>query len=350
MRNLIDSDPCLARYYPERAEALEELRRKAVDAKIQENLRRNRHSCCVCLHCSPTHMHAFPFGRLPTELQLEVLRYLIPTGLKLEFQRRFKRSRGGRLRPTDPAKPFDYLANYRRSYPSWALSALLRASHSLYQQAMTVLYGENIVVFRIATNNSFTAYVNRWVDDTTASLPPTVLRFVKNIELVFESKLCEYPRFRRVHNSLENFVRALADGPGLTSLRVKMVNQQWMPPPYPSCEWRDRLGIYVAAVAKEDENTSYWQYALEPLVSIRGVQRVEIQGVNGQFAKKLKHTMESQPGTIQLKPQLYCIKSGYKRERVPGRWKARKGKRVMYTRTTKQYYEPEYNWDEYDAV
>lgn len=290
------------------------------------------------------------FSTLPTELRLKILNYLVPnnTNIFFDFAVGTSRKDGRSI----------VLSLLKEREPRWdSISALLLLNRQITEEVHHLYYRTNtfILSLRLEIEEVHNAYLDELRKDSNVDLlrcqDLSLTQFlpvewslskafgpsVKCVRIVVGSLLWEEVRtYKATREYVELFVQACNVGgaeKSLESLRVEYADEMVQEDFY--FDQDDALNV-----RKPLKNTPY---VMEPLVELGGVPTCEVVGLPAEdgfeeFGQKLAGVLREGMGSEMVKKEYEDVT--YFREAGVGH-----GKRQKMSRTTKQYYDSEYDWD-----
>lgn len=271
----------------------------------------------------------FRFLDLPPEIRFEVYRYLLLHGKMLDIR----------------TECYEDTSLYcmRHSYPTTTrpmLLSLLRLNKEIYQEVADAFYGQKTFKFTLG-------YVGMSPGHTLFTITPNIVKRLTQCFIIIHEDFTKAGRYSAVREWLDRLTSSLAgaEGSKLNHLRVELKNGTFSK--RPSIPRKRRIQnpydnvIFHPLTNSTDDHT--YQYILEPLVKLHGIQTVGITGhVANDFAAKLTDVLTGD-GKNKLKRRAYVSRRVYVLEPLSGagkRWRC--GTHMIREET-----DPEFDWDEY---
>lgn len=279
---------------------------------------------------TPASPPALQFFDLPTELRMKVFRYLLPHGQTIEIGpqtiRAYYSPMGSphcRLRLRLTQRPPE-LQNARN---------ILSTCRRFRDEASDVLYGENVFRFELSRDRMGTVGLGnnlRWV-------PAAVLRRIWKCHIVVREELHRPHTFRRVRGWLKSAVDRLGDAHALRELHIDVQTGDFVleTPIFLSVQNLRRQTFEPWTKA---EVAKGYQFVLEPLAQLRGINNVQITGhVDEGLAKTVGEVMGKEIGWNRL------VRRSYKQHKVLKK-KKHAARRTSMLVSTKKFWQPELDW------
>lgn len=265
----------------------------------------------------------FRFLDLPSELRLEVYRYLLPCQVRFYFN--------------DPQNAMSHLPMQKPKVQkspqnparSDATTGLFLVSKFVCNEARGVLYGDNTFVFKIDAS----------AHEKTSLKSPEIfgpfrhpermplLRELRSVELNVSVTDLTHWAVLRHRARLEYFVSVLkehSDDETQKSLLKKLAVN------FSVAHYFDMFSMIIEDNAR---------YGLEGLTSLRGIDEVQISGVPDWYAQCLQLCIQGKGGSLNLidYPEVQVRKRA---SSTSTRWK-------KVFQTTKKWNDPKFNWKEF---
>ncbi|KAF2105796.1 hypothetical protein BDV96DRAFT_655270 [Lophiotrema nucula] len=289
---------------------------------------------------------AFRFRDLSAELRVEVLKYLIPTGLTISFDARGEDKNGivwrTIARTKEPANAHD-TGRLRTFYPKFA-TALFLVDKQMLSEARGLLFSKN----------TFRFHVDGLAHHPTSLKSPEIfgafgrpdrfhlLREIKDLEIDVNASTTGHWVTKRHRERLEYFVDMLREHAGdenqqslLTNLTIRFDAR------------RKNRSVYATSRGQpytygtEVSTKSQYMYGLESLAALRGIEKVVVEGLPPWYSRSLERCITGQGGDIspvnyplEIKKRKITSPSGYNRYE-------------MNAVTTRKWTQPFLNWHEF---
>ncbi|KAF2096175.1 hypothetical protein NA57DRAFT_78946 [Rhizodiscina lignyota] len=262
---------------------------------------------------------------LPTEIRLQILKCLIPTGIAIDIVRNFRQYVDG----TEYYVGMDVQERERVRIPELAV---MRSCRRLYNDVLSLLYGSNSFHLPLGLASKARPPLRM---NFLRCLPTDGLLLVKRLHLRVQDEFGESRRYHAMERTLEKLVQVLSSpsGHSLTQLTVSYTNF----PAYIS----DHFNLIVFKPVADDPDSNKYQYVLEPLAMLK-VAEAMIEGTSQEFSEKLSHYIMAKNRPILHRLQYRTTE--VRTYRRAGHSKARKGTWTAHTRSLKKFWKPTWDW------
>ncbi|KAF2193025.1 hypothetical protein K469DRAFT_715051 [Zopfia rhizophila CBS 207.26] len=290
-----------------------------------------------------------PFLELPAELRLHILRYLLPHNQTISVGTSRSLSRdyhyASRFQPTP-----------RNAHvPSVRVeTAILCVNKQIHDEAMGVLYSQNIFVFAVTIPTGPYGQAFTLVNSLDHFSSSAVERLTK-IEIAVEEDLADRCIYKKVQQKLKDIVLRIGDDHRIRSIKIGLLrgtfpfHRYWAHRDDGASVWVYHQHFRTIRPASDD--IGRYQYCLEPLAELSGIDHVEVTGhVETRFAERLAAVIQRpkedktlpmvEYGTIRYlrkRPHTSGIKRKHNSPRKPGKVEVARKKRL--------YTEPTIDWD-----
>jgi hypothetical protein len=280
------------------------------------------------------------FFSLPAEIRLEVYRNLIPNGRLITFKpSHVTRSEGYAIPPAYNARVEHPLRYVSIAGPTnlFISTNLFLVNRQIYQEAINILYHENTFRFTIshapARIHGCCIRVQAYEPNLAQEFPmlkPSAAGRIKNMDLWITGNVQD----RRTNKDLRKWLTQVASnltegGSQLEQLRITLTNTNYD-------RYRGPLRFGLVPGMDRKEPIRQGQYVLEPLMQIRGIKNVVIEGeFLDCFPTKLARVMGSQDLSLPVMQ--------YEDKVV---WRRRSGQKKKSKRTIpgRMWFDPVYDW------
>ncbi|KAF2012986.1 hypothetical protein BU24DRAFT_425568 [Aaosphaeria arxii CBS 175.79] len=301
----------------------------------------------------------FPFLQLPAELRLQVYNDLIPNGFDISYDRMIelpvllRREDGAHFRLKGGCFPY-------------ICTELFLVNRQLCNEARAILYGQNTYIFQLYGGGDMTYHLQSIQPNFGVLYENThLVRHVRSISIIIDLGRNDYWAMRRVRSRLGHIIRTIklhavdtARRSLLKKLHVEFsIDCEALPMhallegPSANCHvfhcynFRHRQEYRFVAL----ETLRRLLFGLENLLDLPTVREVHVEGedwaIPAWFARCLELCISSGDGN---RPRLMDYpKREVRRKATKQTGPIRKGQYMITTQTTKQWFEPRYDWKEY---